>query len=330
MSEEKEIQALSRVLDALYQSVTESKGWDEFKLVLSGWLGASACEFLLPDQFGFLALPNGTEGPAAAREDQPRRSYTALAPIGERKIGLSIYRSSDEPEFDILERGRLDIVASHLAQAIQLRRMVDAKEEIVRSARTALQHVPTSVALLGRRGEALLSSAKFAEMTARSAYLSVLDGYVVLRDPGQQARFLDHLGALSSKSSTPLTFLFETNGTERLYGTVRSLLRSLSQTEWPTANENAIAVLILESVPTIEAPEAERISEALGISPAQGRLVAALVAGKSIKEYAFEAGISIHTARTHLKKVFLTLDVQSQAGLVRLVLTRVRGISVGA
>ena len=92
---------------------------------------------------------------------------------------------------------------------------------------------------------------------------------------------------------------------------------------------NAVAVLILERIPVSEPPNAERISKILEISPARGRLVAALVAGKSIKEYAFEAGISIHTARTHLKKVFLALGVKSQAGLIRIVLTRLRSTAIG-
>lgn len=317
-----EIQALSRVLDALYQSVTEAKGWENFKIALSEWLGASGCEFQLLEGSGQLALPPTripTSNPSAVTHE-----YTARATVGEKQVELSMRRPLDAPAFGARERRRLDIVATHLAQAIELRRMMVGKEETTRGAKTALERVPLSVALLGRRGEVHLSSARFKAVATDSAYLSILDGHLVLRDPQQQARLLDHLGALSARTSAPLTFLLEAKARERQYGTVRSLLGSVKPTEWPTTEREAVAVLMLESVPALESPDAAQISEALRISPAQGRLVAAIFAGKSIKEYAFESGISIHTARTHLKKVFVALDIKSQAALTRIVAMRVR------
>lgn len=326
MSDSSDIQALSRVLDALYQCVTESTGWDEFKTVLSKWLGATACEFHLPSSIGQVALPGAGAGFATAPRPESGHRYTAFAEIGEHRVGLSAIRSMGDAAFDQIERGRLDIVASHLAQAIQLRRIVDAKETTVRGARTALEYLPTSVALLGRRGKVMLSSAKFAAVAEQSAHLSILDGHVVLRDPAQQSQLLDHLDTLSARLTSPLSFLFDVEGGERLYGTVRSLLGSHLQSEWPISGEYAIAVFILERAPSIGSPDALKISASLGISPAQARLVSALVTGRSIKEYAFASGISIHTARTHLKKVFAKLGVQSQAGLIRVVLTKARDV----
>ena len=325
MSDHSEIQALSQVLDALYQSVTEARGWENFKLALSEWLGATACEFYSSEAIGLPALVFTPPRAATTESSTATHEYTALAPVGDRRVGLSIYRPADAPSFNLLERGRLDIVASHLAQAIALRRVIDKKETIMRGARTAFEHVPTSVALLGRRGEARHYSEKFKSFAADSAYLSLLDGHIVLRDPARQAQLLDHLGALSPRSAPPLTFFLEANGKDRVYATVRSVLGTGFQTEWPTVEaEAAVAVLILEGVPAVESPDAIRIADAMGISPAQARLVAALINGKSVKEYAFEAGISVHTARTHLKKVFTTLGVKSQAALSRMVLIRTR------
>ncbi len=323
------------MLDALYRSVMAAEDWSNFRYALCEWFGASTCEFHLPEAIklsGQLAqgdpnaIPNSGSylGNSAATHE-----YTALAPMGESRTGLSIYRSPEEPAFDAHERGRLDIVASHLAQAIKLRQTIEKKSSVVRDAKAALEHVPTCIALLGHRGKVLLSSSKFKSVAIDPGQLSILDGYVVLHDPALQARFLDNLEALAARPTAPFTFLLEAVAKERLYCRVRSLQQSVPLSEWPTIDSEAIAVLMLESFPATESPNAARIAESLNLSPAQARLVAGIVAGKSIKDYAFEADISIHTARTHLKKVFMILGVRSQSALVRSVLTRTRGNRVG-
>ncbi len=243
---------------------------------------------------------------------------------------MSIFRPIGAPTFAERERRRLDLVASHFVPAIQLRRIFEGREKIVQSAKAAFEHALECIALLGRGGEILVGSGRFEEIAKNSTYLSILDGYLVLRDLTQHARFLDYLGALTPQSNGRLSWLLDSNSEERLFGSVRSLLKTRISTEWPKANVKAVAILSLKRVVEAEAPDAALIAESLGISPAQARLVAALVVGKSLRGYAFEVGISVHTARTHLKNVFVGIGVRSQAALIRVVLTRLREKSSGA
>jgi len=56
------------------------------------------------------------------------------------------------------------------------------------------------------------------------------------------------------------------------------------------------------------------------LTPAEARLLRALVAGDRMSDYAERAGISINTANTQLKQVFAKTETDRQADLIRLVL----------
>jgi len=62
----------------------------------------------------------------------------------------------------------------------------------------------------------------------------------------------------------------------------------------------------------------------LGFTKAEAELVAALLEGKTIKEYAQLKGRAIPTVRAHLKRVMMRLRVHRQADLVRILLGMTR------
>lgn len=67
-------------------------------------------------------------------------------------------------------------------------------------------------------------------------------------------------------------------------------------------------------------PPAGAIAEAFGLTPAESRLVAALVRGGTLVEAAKRNGITINTAKTQLASVFLETGHQRQADLIAAVL----------
>lgn len=58
-----------------------------------------------------------------------------------------------------------------------------------------------------------------------------------------------------------------------------------------------------------------------GLSAAQARIAKAIVAGQDLGEAAAEQGISLNTARTHLRRLFDKMGVRNQTALVRALLT---------
>jgi DNA-binding CsgD family transcriptional regulator/PAS domain-containing protein len=82
------------------------------------------------------------------------------------------------------------------------------------------------------------------------------------------------------------------------------------------------AVVLFVSAPErAGCPGAALLEQLLDLTPAEGRLASALIGGKTVREFAEEAGVSLNTARTHLKNVFSKTGVSRQPELIRMALT---------
>jgi len=104
------------------------------------------------------------------------------------------------------------------------------------------------------------------------------------------------------------------------FGGVRNKLRVAPFAARSGRNQPA-AVLFINAPERIPVPMVEQIAGQLQLTPAEARLAAALVDGKSIKEFAEEAKVSLNTARTHLKRVFHKAGVSRQGELIHMLLT---------
>lgn len=81
------------------------------------------------------------------------------------------------------------------------------------------------------------------------------------------------------------------------------------------------AVMLQLSARTVpEAPMSERVKVRYALTSAEAELLAALVRGETVRDYASRRDISQSTARSHLKRVLHKTDTHRQTDLVRLVL----------
>jgi DNA-binding CsgD family transcriptional regulator len=88
----------------------------------------------------------------------------------------------------------------------------------------------------------------------------------------------------------------------------------------------APAVLIFASDPGagITADQAV-LADLFGLTPAEGRLVLALLSGTSLPEFARLTGVSHNTVRTQLARAMARTDTRSQLELVLLVASSIGG-----
>jgi DNA-binding CsgD family transcriptional regulator/PAS domain-containing protein len=75
--------------------------------------------------------------------------------------------------------------------------------------------------------------------------------------------------------------------------------------------------MILVADPDTRAPSEMDLAEFFGLSPAERRVSAALLAGKKLREVAADSGVQITTARTQLSSVLRKVGVTRQAELIR-------------
>lgn len=88
---------------------------------------------------------------------------------------------------------------------------------------------------------------------------------------------------------------------------------------WWAGRRGTILYVALND-PSLIASRVERAASAFGLSPAQRRLTASIVAGESLTVAARSEGVRISTARTQLQRVFDKVGVRGQPALVRALL----------
>jgi DNA-binding CsgD family transcriptional regulator/PAS domain-containing protein len=109
---------------------------------------------------------------------------------------------------------------------------------------------------------------------------------------------------------------------------LRLQIAPLASSSGRVGRRPAVAIFIAEPEQAVE-PDPESLAALLDLSPAEARLTAALVGGKTIQQFAKEAGVSITTARTLIGRAFSKTGSSRQADLVRLALTRTGGSGWG-
>ena len=90
----------------------------------------------------------------------------------------------------------------------------------------------------------------------------------------------------------------------------------------PSSTRRVVIVFVSDPERQVEAP-IDRLVELYGVTPAEAALAQVVARGTGLTEAADELGISMNTARTHLKRVFQKTGTRRQAELVRLFLSGV-------
>lgn len=88
------------------------------------------------------------------------------------------------------------------------------------------------------------------------------------------------------------------------------------------ARSSSIALLLSSPRRAVDIPT-DALIQLFGLTPAEGGLVAALANGSTLEQYAQQRGVSVGTARVHLKASLKKTGTRRQSELVRLVCTSV-------
>jgi DNA-binding CsgD family transcriptional regulator len=210
----------------------------------------------------------------------------------------------------------------HLQTAVRLRREIAGLETQLSCLSKTLDNVPQGLLVADPSGRILFMNRR-AETTLRAK-----DGLWVASDGirahrTEETARLRELLARAANTSTG-------NGTHA--GGVLSISRPGQRRSLkimiaplpssPNRGQHGPAALLLISAPEQSTPtDAKLLQALLDLTPMEARLTAAIVEGRTVKEFAEESGVSMNTARTHLKSVFAKTGVSRQAALVRFVLT---------
>ncbi len=244
-------------------------------------------------------------GGIASHEDSVMSYFTA---IRSRQAG-----PFEEREFALLRH-----LLPHLQTAVRFHQRVAVLEIQLGSVAQTLNYLRHAVFIVDRKSRILIMNGE-AEEILRAADGLVLanDGLRAMRAP-ETSRLR---GLIAGAAET-------TNGNGTHHGGAMSVSRNnghapLRVLVSPSAPSNgqvkgrSSAIVFVTEPERTRTPDPALLEQLLNFTPAESRLAVALAAGKTVQEFAEEAGVSLNTVRTHLKRIFSKAGVSRQAELIR-------------
>jgi DNA-binding CsgD family transcriptional regulator len=94
------------------------------------------------------------------------------------------------------------------------------------------------------------------------------------------------------------------------------------------ARRDARAIVVVHDPDSGSANTSEILEQGLGLSKGAARLVAALAADHDLKTFAESEGVTIHTARFHLRSALSRTGAKTQAEVVRIAVRLLRDFAL--
>ncbi len=233
-----------------------------------------------------------------------------------RAMMLSMLYGESAADAEAATRYLLTRLAPHAKRAAQLHRKVTELQNAAAHASDAFDRVPFAVFFVDASGKVARTN-RVADRLLDAGDGLLTDAMGRLR--ATDARAQERLSALIQGVMQPSAS--GAGGIVTLPRVARTPLSAMVaplhgvQHPW-WGREDAAGVFINnpDAAPTITAAH---LTEAFSLTPAEGRLLWALAAGKRIESYAEEAALSLHTVRGYLKALFQKMDCHTQSDLVR-------------
>lgn len=240
-----------------------------------------------------------------------------MHPIGGGAVAMTgAYRARSAGAFSETEKTRFAQVARHVAQVLRLAERFSGLAGERQLGLDLIEALDLGVILLDAQARPIFANRVADRVLISGAWLTASAGRVRPVRRAEERAFDDLVSAtVRTGSGTGLA----PGGVVRLEDAAGVGLPVLvaPMRLGTTGHAGGSAVVLVFSDPAAHRLlDARRIAAALGLSPTEGAVVAALVEGKALARYAEEAGVSVNTAKSQLAAIFDKTGQSRQAGLV--------------
>lgn len=247
--------------------------------------------------------------------------YGMFSREGARIGSALLARSTNQPKAPQAIREALDLAMPHLDRAVKISRRFEALSSEIVLGNNLLDALGEPLACVLANGKLHRTNKAFDDLLRHSHLMSDKGHGLKLRDAFLQTRFLDAIqeccriaeGGPSRSPGLQLTIRIDHPKEAPAFITVAPLAAAHFRS-W-AGRPCALVRVDQPSAP----PAPAKIEEALGLSAAEARLVAALCAGGTLADAAHRLGISPNTAKTQLASAFSKTGTSRQGELIALV-----------
>jgi pimeloyl-ACP methyl ester carboxylesterase/DNA-binding CsgD family transcriptional regulator len=208
----------------------------------------------------------------------------------------------------------VELIRPHFSRALDLNRRLGRQRRQNELFARLLERFPLALAVVSLEGEVLQNTPRFDQLLSDDRRLLLQQGRLCFTDREAQLAWREACGRLAEGA--------ETSATIALQGREQSPLSAMLFAFSDAQTAGPLSLLLSLAAPGLmgRIPERE-LAAMFSLTPAEARLLAALVNGYSLEEYSETVCVSRNTARSHLKALFQKTGTHRQGELVRQVLS---------
>jgi DNA-binding CsgD family transcriptional regulator/PAS domain-containing protein len=232
--------------------------------------------------------------------------------------GFALGRREHRGFFDQPALRRMNALVPHVRRALLIGKMFDSRRVEAAALADTLDGLAAGVLLLDREARIVHANARALELLAEAAVARSVDGKLTLMDAEANLGLSEALGADGGDTDARggLVFPLSTRSGKRYVAHILSLTSGARRTAGTTYRAVA-AVFLSKAVLDLPHP-LDALAKAYGLTPAEMRVMFAIVNIGGVPEVAPVLGISEPTVRTHLQRIFDKTGAKRQSDLVKI------------
>lgn len=234
-----------------------------------------------------------------------------------RAVNLGVMRSSARGPGTEIERVFMAGLRSHLRRSIEIAIRLGSLEAGSQATATLLESLALGALLVDELGRVVFMNGAAEHLLGEIGALHLAVGRPRLSPAVEKGRLSAAVAAASGRGGPSLAvgatlFLSRGDGRSPLAVLVAPFRGAVAE----FTPEDGLALVVVSDPDARSAPVVQALRDRFGLTHAEGRLAAALCSGATVAEYAEKAGISLLTARAHLRALFAKTRCARQAELV--------------
>lgn len=232
---------------------------------------------------------------------------------------LGIHRPIEREDFAAEHRRDLELVLPHLSRAAQMHSLLATANQQRRVACEVFEALSISVIVVDRDCKVVFANHAAEQLLRAGDGLLVRQARVTTRDPRQESALhqcLCRASLLTVGSVVPPAdaLLVRRAGKQPL----SVFMMPFRNDSWLDSLAGPTTIIFVSDPEVKSPPSAVAMAVLYKLTPAETRLLDALLRGERIAEFSERAGISTNTVNTQLKQIFAKTETHRQSDLMRL------------
>ena len=247
------------------------------------------------------------------------------------RCGLALFRDSQLGTFSRSEHESLQFLLSFFKRAVELNKRYVHLSIQHKSLQSVLDSAPRAILVLGQRGQVTYQNDEARKILKKRDGLQLTDGVIQISSDSESRQFFDVLKTArysddQSQAQQRMSLSVTRNGDFPPFQ-LMVYMQQFDRAQAALEDEEALAIVMIYDPTAINDFKGELLQTFYEMTRAEAFLTRSLFHGQSLPEAADSIGVSINTARTHLKSVFKKVGVNSQATLLREIEKSLRGLN---